>query len=45
MEDNEYEKWINSFHNFVKPDDGKLYVIRDSDNLEQVYRDLEKMGV
>jgi hypothetical protein len=45
MEDNEYEKWINSFHNFVKPGEGKLYIIRDSDDLEQVYRDLEKMGV
>lgn len=45
MEDNEYETWINSFHNFIKPGEGKLYIIRDSNDLEQVYNDLERMGV
>jgi hypothetical protein len=45
MEENEYEKWINSFNNFVQSGDGKLYIIRSPDDLEQVYNDLEKIGV
>lgn len=41
----DFEKWINSYSDFMKPDDGKLYVIRKPSNLEKVYEDLEAMGV
>jgi len=41
----DWTDWINSYHNFIKPDEGKLYVIKTSDDLVQVYEDLECAGV
>jgi hypothetical protein len=45
MNENEWADWINSYNNFIKPDEGKLYIIKHSDDLIKVYEDLEKMGV
>lgn len=41
----DWADWINSYHDFIKPGEGKLYVIKTSDDLIQVHEDLESMGV
>jgi tRNA1(Val) A37 N6-methylase TrmN6 len=45
MTQNDFEKWVNSYSDFMKPEDGNLYVIRKPSDLERVYEDLESMGV
>ena len=44
--DNEaFAKWINSYSDYMEPEDGKLYVINTPDDMIQVHEDLERMGV
>lgn len=38
--DKEFSDWINSFNDYMKPEDGKLYVIRGADDLQKVHEDL-----
>jgi hypothetical protein len=35
-----FEDWINSYPKYMKPEDGKLYVIRKPDDLQRVHEDL-----
>jgi hypothetical protein len=35
-----FADWINSFSDYMEPDDGKLYVIRKPDDLQRVHEDL-----
>lgn len=44
-EEQAYQKWINSFSDFMKPEDGKLFVMRKPSDINDVFDELEKMGV
>jgi hypothetical protein len=45
QEDNDkaFSDWINSFSDYMEPDDGKLYVIRSPSDIIKVHEDLEKL--
>ena len=46
QEENErYQNWINSWGEYMKPDDGKLFVIRKPSDINDVFDKLENMGV
>jgi len=42
-EEEKFEGWLNSFPEYVSPDDGKLYIIRKPDDMDQVFDELERM--
>jgi hypothetical protein len=41
--DKEFAEWIASFPKYMEPDDGKLYVIRNADDMQKVHDDLFKV--
>jgi hypothetical protein len=42
--DNEaFAKWINSYSDYMEPEDGKLYVIKNPEDMIQVHEDLERI--
>ena len=46
QEENErYQNWINSWSEYMKPDDGKLFVIRKPSDIVKVFEELDDMGV
>ena len=46
QEENErYQNWINSWSEYMKPEDGKLFVIRKPSDINDVFDELENMGV
>ena len=46
QEENErYQNWINSWSEYMKPDDGKLFVIRTPPDIVRAFEELDNMGV
>ena len=41
----EIQAWLATFDDYMKPDDGKLFVIRKPSDINNVYDELEKMGL
>ena len=41
--DKEFSDWINSFSDYMKPVEGKLYVIRKPDDINRVHEELERI--
>ena len=42
LDNEEFSRWINSFPEFINSEDGKLYVVKTSDDILQVAKDLER---
>lgn len=43
--DNEdFVKWINSYSDYMEPEDGELFVIKNPDDMIRLYEDLEQVG-
>lgn len=40
IRDPTFEAWINSFHDFISPEDGEIYVIRSPGDLNTLHEDL-----
>jgi hypothetical protein len=43
MNEDEFTKWLNSFYDYMEPEDGSLYIIRSPKDLQTVHKDLEKI--
>jgi len=41
----EYQKWLNSFSDYMDPEDAKLFVIRKPEDINKVFDELESLGV
>jgi len=42
-EEEDFNGWLDTFSDYVNPEDGRLYVIRKPDDIIQVSNDLEEM--
>jgi len=41
----EFQAWVATFDNYMRPDDGKLFVIRKPSDIVKVFEELDDMGV
>lgn len=43
--DEDFANWVNSFYDYMEPEDGKIFIIKKPDDITQVYEELKSMGI